>query len=118
MPAHCTSTGKAILSTLSSEELRRLYPEETLPPLTPNSLTTRTDLEEDLARSARRGFATSHEESESGVGSIAVAFPLRQTPMRLAVNVSVPVSRFGQAEIKRISETMKAGVAQAATLLH
>jgi DNA-binding IclR family transcriptional regulator len=118
MPAHCTSTGKAILSTLSTGDLHRLYPVEELVPLTGNSLTTRTDLEEDLARSARRGYATSHEESESGVGSVAVAFPPRQTPMRLAVNVSVPVSRLGHAEVRRISTVLKAGVVQAAALLH
>jgi DNA-binding IclR family transcriptional regulator len=118
MPAHCTSSGKAILSTLSTEELHRLYPQEKLPPLTPNSLSTRTELEADLARSARRGYATSNEESENGVGSVAVAIPPRQTPMRLAVNVSVPVGRLGAAEVRRMAGIMQAGVRQAAALLH
>jgi DNA-binding IclR family transcriptional regulator len=118
MPAHCTSSGKAILSLLSTAELHRLYPQEDLIGLTAHSLRTRTDLEADLARTARRGYATSHEESEHAVGSVAVAFPARQTPMRLSVNVSVPVSRLGRAEIHRISGSLKATVGEAAALLH
>ncbi|HEX3789921.1 MAG TPA: IclR family transcriptional regulator [Pseudonocardiaceae bacterium] len=118
MPAHCTSSGKAMLSLLSTAELHRLYPQEDLVGLTTHSLRTRTALEADLARSARRGYATSDEESEPGVGSVAVAFPLRQTPMRLAINVSVPINRLPKADVRRIAAAVQATVTDAAALLH
>lgn len=71
MPAHCTSNGKASLSLLSTEELRRLYPSEELEALTARSLQTRTALEKDLKAVRRRGFATSNEESEEDVASVS-----------------------------------------------
>ena len=93
IPAHCTSNGKALLAGLTEAQLEALYPEEQLAQLTPHSIATRTELLEVLARVRAEGFASSDEESEEGVASVAVALPARHSP-RLAVNASAPVSRF------------------------
>src|ERR1700733_5461843 len=93
MPANCTSTGKALLAELPVEDLERLYPAEELPGLTPNSIRTRSALEKELQQVRRLGYATSSEESENGICSVAVAYPPRQAPMRLALNVAAPIHR-------------------------
>lgn len=67
VPAHCTSTGKAILAQLDPTDLRRLYPDEGLPGLTARSIRRRSELEAELAAVRRQGFAISREESEEGV---------------------------------------------------
>jgi len=103
MRAHCTSTGKALLATLSDEELRALYPEESLPQLTQHSIDTRTKLLAEIAEIRRRGYATSQEESEEGVKSLAVALRASRPP-RLALCASVPVSRMTATTRKRIRE--------------
>jgi DNA-binding IclR family transcriptional regulator len=118
MPAHCTSSGKAMLSYLSGDELRRLYPDEELDGLTPNSVRTRTALESELAKVRRRGYATSNQESENGVSSLAVGFPPSQVPMRMALNVSAPVHRMNRDTGRRIADALKAAVTEAAALLH
>jgi DNA-binding IclR family transcriptional regulator len=118
MPAHCTSSGKAMLSCLPADELRRLYPDEDLEGLLPNSVRTRTALETELAKARRRGFATSNQESENGVSSVAVAFPPSQAPMRMALNVSAPVHRMNRDAGRRIADALKAAVTEAADLLH
>ncbi|MCO7218637.1 IclR family transcriptional regulator [Klenkia sp. PcliD-1-E] len=92
IPAHCTSNGKALLAGLDEAELLRLYPDEPLPQLTPHSIGTRTRLLEVLHQVRAQGFATSDEESEEGVSSLAVALPARHSP-RLAINASAPLSR-------------------------
>jgi DNA-binding IclR family transcriptional regulator len=92
MPAHCTSTGKVLLAQLPQEELRRLYPEQKLVQLTPNSIGTRSALLKALATIRTQGWAGSSEESEEGVGSLAVALHAAG-PARLAVNASMPISR-------------------------
>jgi DNA-binding IclR family transcriptional regulator len=118
MPANCTSTGKAMLSTLTAEELDRLYPSEDLPQLTPNSVRTRSALDKQLDKARRLGYATSNQESEDGVCSVAVAFPPTHSPIRLAMNVAVPVYRMTNEARERIAAALKAAVAESAALLH
>ena len=107
MPAHCTSTGKALLAELGEEEFLRLYPDEELVQLTPHSIGTRTALIAALADVRARGYARSMEEAEEGVTSVAVALHSTQSP-RLAINVSVPISRMTdviqEAVLSRLSE--------------
>ncbi len=117
MPAHCTSTGKAMLAQFSEDALRLLYPQEELPGLTPNSVRTRTELEEVVDRTRRLGYATSMEESEDGVGSVAVALPAGRTPMHMAINVSVPISRMNRTEQRHISEVLRRTVEEATDAL-
>lgn len=75
IPAHCTSLGKMILSQLEPDELRALYPQERLDQLTARSISSRRELEQELGRARRRGFAVSDQELLLGVTSVAVALP-------------------------------------------
>jgi DNA-binding IclR family transcriptional regulator len=116
MPAHCTSTGKALLAALSDDEVMRLYPREELVQLTPRSIGTRTELLATLAVVRRRGWASSREESEEGVGSVAVAVPGGSVP-RLAVNASVPRSRMSAATMKTIRVSLTRAAEEIRALL-
>lgn len=106
MPANCTSSGKSMLASLSIDELHRLYPDEELEGVTDNSIRSRSELERELVAVRRAGYATSREESEEGVCSVAAAFPESAVPMHLALNVSVPASRMDRADAKRIGEVL------------
>ena len=117
MPAHCTSVGKAMLAYCTEDELRRLYPDEELGGLTPNSIRTRSALEKELQQVRRRGYATSNEESENGICSVAVAYPPREAPMRLALNVAAPIHRMNSELAGRLAAALKAAVAESAGLL-
>jgi IclR family transcriptional regulator, acetate operon repressor len=116
MPANCTSTGKAMLSELSAAELHRLFPDERLDTMTKNSIATRTELEVDLDRIRRRGYATSAEENEEGVASVAVPVPAHGDA-RYAINVSVPVSRMTAAAKTRFATALQSGAAELGALL-
>lgn len=109
MPAHCTSTGKAMLAGLSDEQLLALYPQEELLRLTPRSVGTRSELFRELDAVRKRGYAVSNEESEDGVCSVAVAVVGAPTPV--AVNISVPVSRMNARRRKELA-AMAAGAVQ------
>jgi DNA-binding IclR family transcriptional regulator len=64
------------------------------------------------------GYATSNQESEDGVCSVAVALPAGKAPIRLALNVAVPVHRMNTKHTQRIAEALKAAVIESAGLLH
>jgi len=116
MPAHCTSTGKAMLSQLTTDELRVLYPDEKLEGLTEHSITSRSALERELETIRRRGYATSKQESEEGVASVSAA--VSGSSGRLyAVNVSVPVHRMTAATRSTLAEAVQAAAAQLATVI-
>ena len=105
MPAHCTSTGKAMLAQLGTEQLMTLFPDQDLVQQTPKSIATRDDLFRALGTVRRRGYATSNGESEDGVSSVAIALDPPVNPP-LAVNVSVPTSRMSAAARRHIIECL------------
>jgi IclR family acetate operon transcriptional repressor len=87
LPAHCTAAGKAMLSTMSVEEVRRRLPAR-LVARTTRSITRREDLERELEQVRRVNFATNFGESEEDL--VAVAAPVQ--PMGCIV-VTAPASR-------------------------
>lgn len=116
LPAHCTSTGKALLATLSEEQLHRLYPNEALDQVTAHSVSTRNELERQLEKVRRDGYATNREESENGVASVAVAVP-SSNGATLAVNVSAPVHRLPTAKFRAFSRVLKEAVSSLSEML-
>ena len=105
LPAHCTSTGKALLSTFDPAALHLLYPRERLVKVTEHSITTRTALEAELAQVRARGFATSTEESEEGVASVATFLGDFAGAM-YALNVSAPTTRMSEVIQDEIAAEM------------
>lgn len=111
MAAHCTSTGKAMLSTFGLEELRAIYPGKKLEAVTERSITDRDALERDLEATRRRGYAFSRQESEDGVVSIAV--PITSlSGVRYAINVSWPAHRISAGMRDRIAVALRAAAVE------
>ncbi|ALG86131.1 IclR family transcriptional regulator [Gordonia phthalatica] len=108
MPAHCTSTGKAMLSLLTDDQVIALYPTEELEQLTPASVATRSELLNELAAVRRRGYAYSDEESEDGVCSVAAPVAGASTPA--AINISVPVNRMNAKRRKELAALLRESV--------
>ncbi|SHL06522.1 transcriptional regulator, IclR family [Pseudonocardia thermophila] len=116
LPAHCTSTGKAMLSTLSTEELHRRYPDTELEALTARTITSRDVLERELATARRRGYATSMQESEDGVASVAVPV-VGPNGALFALNISMPTIRMPAAVRTRIAAALQEAAAELTELL-
>lgn len=95
LPANCTATGKAMLSTLSKEEFLKLFPGEDLPGLTRASITSRAHLEKSLTKIRKAGYSSSREESEDGVTSVGVAVRGPDGTV-YGLNVSVPAHRMNE----------------------
>lgn len=67
LPAHCTATGKALLSTLADDALRDLYRGARLQRLTAYSHGSVKGLIEDLQKIRLRGYAIDDEELREGM---------------------------------------------------
>ncbi len=106
MPAHCTSTGKAMLAQLPQPELRQLLPDEALERITERSIGTRSALEAELSRIREQGYAVNREESEEGVASVAVPIPARAPGLRLALNAAAPQHRLAKSQYASVAAAL------------
>lgn len=91
-PAHATSMGRVLLADLSSAERVRLLDGTHLERITPTTIDDRAELDAELDRVCRDGYALVDQELEVGLRSIAV--PIRNATGNVvaAVNLSVHAS--------------------------
>ena len=86
-PMHCTGIGKILLMEADDEKLDRLIKERGLQRFTKNTITTREDLEQELAQVRARGWAYDNEECE--LGARCIAFPIRNFSGKIVAGFSV-----------------------------
>ena len=70
---HCTSIGKAILATMSDDDVVQLLDRAGMPRRTEHTVTDQAKLLADLAIVRTRGYAEDHEENEAGVCAVGAA---------------------------------------------
>jgi DNA-binding IclR family transcriptional regulator len=106
-PLHCTANGKALLAALEPEEVIALLPER-LEPLTPNTITRREQLIEELIEVRATGVAFDREEHLLGVSAGGIA--LRDSQGALAaLSVPMPTPRFAgrEREIMKVLQRVR-----------
>nr|WP_281196230.1 IclR family transcriptional regulator C-terminal domain-containing protein [Microtetraspora malaysiensis] len=92
-PAEQTSVGKAWLAALPSHRVDELYGRTELTPVTERTIADRQALARELESIRERGYATSHGESENGVGSTGVAVLDPAGEPHAAMSVALPLDR-------------------------
>ncbi|MET7845946.1 IclR family transcriptional regulator [Streptomyces sp. NPDC005356] len=92
-PAHATSAGKMLLSRLTDDQVRVLYPEEKLPEVTAHTIVSRAALLDELAAVREQGYADSRGESVRGMNAVAVPLAGRSWRDRLALMAAAPADR-------------------------
>lgn len=115
--AHATSVGKAWLAALPDHRLNELYGQTELLPITDQTITDRDTLTRELETIRDQGYATSHGESESGVGSIGVAVCNPQGEPRAAMSVALPLDRWSETlETNAVAHLKQAAAALGSSL--
>jgi len=90
---HCSATGKSILAHLPEDEVDRVIEEHGLPAQSPNTITDRTELDEELATIRERGLAFDMEEFRKGMRSVAKPILLQDGTPIGALSIAGPVHR-------------------------
>ncbi|WP_324715865.1 IclR family transcriptional regulator [Carboxydochorda subterranea] len=86
-PAYCTALGKAILAALPEGELESVLAMTRLLPRTPNTITSRGALREELAAARARGYAIDNVENEEGIRCVGA--PVYGHTGRVVASISV-----------------------------
>lgn len=93
VPVHCTASGKMILAHMSPAQRRKLLAHAPLAAHTARTLTDLDELEEELVRVRRDGYAVDNEEFLPGLVCVAVPVPTPSGRSNLCVAVQAPAMR-------------------------
>lgn len=77
LPMYCTGCGKAMLAYLPAEEVEEIIDKWGFQKFTPNTITDRDSLYEELDRIRKRGYAIDTEEESPGVKCVSI--PVRNS---------------------------------------
>ncbi|HEC08583.1 MAG TPA: IclR family transcriptional regulator [Acidimicrobiales bacterium] len=116
MPAHSTSSGKAILAWSDPPVVARVI-RAGLPKITPRTITAPTAFEHALERARKVGFVVSVDESEPGVSSVGA--PVFDFSGKVVAGVSVagPGTRMRRGSLNRYGRSVRAAADEISRLM-
>lgn len=104
---HATAAGKSILAHMDREDVDEIITEKGLPELTPNTITDRDELFEELEQVRERGFAFNYEEHIEGLRAAAAPVKEPNGSVVGAISVSGPAHRMhGEQFTKDLPENI------------
>lgn len=115
IPAHAAALGKAILAEHTDAEVKLILG-SSLRALTKRTRRDVKTLLSDLVKARRLGYATETEESDEGLGCVAIAVPDR-TPPRDAISLAVPTARLSAKRVRELGKLLLEAQDRLATTL-
>lgn len=106
-PLHCTALGKAILAYLPPAQQQKIVASIHFERMTPNTISTIEQLNEDLLRVHRRGYALDDEEAVVGACCIAVPILTQKNTVIAAISVSGPNVRVTKRQIPEFAAMLR-----------
>jgi len=92
-PLHCTALGKVLLTYLPEGERKKILGKRELPRFTEKTITNKEELEKELSKVKKQGFALDRGENEKDVRCIAVPIRNHQGKVIAALSISSPAYR-------------------------
>jgi DNA-binding IclR family transcriptional regulator len=102
VPVHCSASGKVFLAQMTPAQRRRLLANVPLEAYTPKTLTDPEQIEREVLRVRKDGFALDDEEFLPGLLCVAALVPSESGPSNLCVAVQAPVMRLGMEKAKAL----------------
>lgn len=106
-PAHATGLGKLLLSGLEKAQFDMLYPNDSLPSLTPYTLRTRKELVGQLAVIRKQGYAFDLQEGVMGFNCVAAPVYRPNGQMLAAISFSIPLHHWDEKRDKALHAVLQ-----------
>lgn len=104
--AHCTATGKMLLSALAPADLAAFLQATRPRKFTPQTIHKPADLRAELERVRANGFATVSDELSPGISAVAIAVPAAARALPAALGISAPTIRYTPALRGRVMKIL------------
>ncbi len=108
VPLHCTAVGKILLAYLPAAEQAAVLNELVLRRFTENTVSNLQELQTQLSRVRRDGFACDLEEHESHIRCVAAPIWDHTGAVNASLSITGPAVRMATARIKQIASLISA----------
>ena len=116
IPAHCTSTGLAVLAAQDNAYLERVLPSR-LPTFTAQTIVDKRGLRAELGRTRARGYAINRGGWRLDVGGIAVGIDDSQGSIVAGLCIAAPLYRMTKPWIERTAPLLTRAAGQISAAL-
>lgn len=106
-PLATTASGRALLSAMPDEEVTAVL-DAGLEQFTPTTLASREEVLAEIARTRERGYALNAAEWRSDIAAIGVPIRTRAGTALAAVAISMPLSRYQDADVPALADLARA----------
>jgi IclR family KDG regulon transcriptional repressor len=106
--AHCSSLGKVLLAYNSEAEVKRIIQTAGLPRFTPNTITDQEELQQNLVKIRKQGFAYDMEEILPDLCCVAAPIYNHNGHVVAAISLSIPAFRFRRSQTEYRDGVMRA----------
>ena len=106
-PAHCTALGKCLLAFLTDSDFEQLYRrDEQITSLTPQSISSWSELKRELNKVKEQGYALDLEEYKVGIHCVGVPIFNGKGEAIAAISITGPASRFTGEKMEKAKNQM------------
>ncbi len=100
IPLHATAVGKVLLAYQKTEDIHRLLEGYQYTKQTPNTIMEESELQTELEKVRKQGYAMDDQENEQDVRCIAVPILNHKNQVLAAISISTLVSRVNYQELE------------------
>jgi IclR family transcriptional regulator, KDG regulon repressor len=108
VPLYCTAVGKVMLAYLPGEERERILPQLGLKRLTPNTAGNLQELEAELCRVRKNGYACDLEEHELHIRCIAAPIWDHVGVVNASLSITAPTVRMSVTRLRQLAPLIQA----------
>jgi DNA-binding IclR family transcriptional regulator len=103
VPLYCTAVGKVMLAHMSDDERERVLPQLRLERLTPNTVGNLQELEAELYRVRKNGYACDLEEHEPHIRCVAAPIWDHVGGVNASLSITAPVVRMAITRLRHLA---------------
>src|SRR5947208_2175994 len=108
VPLYCTAVGKVMLAHMPQEERARILPELQIRRLTPNTVGNLQELETELYRVRKNGYACDMEEHEMHIRCLAAPIWDHNGSVQSSLSLTAPLVRMPVTRLRQLAPMIQA----------
>jgi DNA-binding IclR family transcriptional regulator len=108
VPLYCTAVGKVMLAYMPDDEREKILPQLGLKRLTPHTVGNLQELQVELYRVRKNGYASDLEENENHIRCVAAPVWDHAGAVNASLSVTAPVVRMAVTRLRQIAPLVQA----------